>query len=114
MWEKYTGSSFDRKVSYSNIARQRMCLETEFFFIFCFSIKFAIAVGTRNMFTIYFVCLVTRLHDFSSPLSKDNIQKKLDGRCIICGGLAEHLSSYDCSGATRIERYCVEKQFSRS
>ena len=29
------------------------------YFIFCFSIKFAIAIGTRNMFAIYFVCLVS-------------------------------------------------------
>jgi hypothetical protein len=50
-------------------------------------------------------------------MGKDTIQKKLGGTCVICGGLAEKIASYDCAGATRIERYCdscVEKTFSRT
>ena len=49
--------------------------------------------------------------------SKESIQRKLGGRCVICGGLAEHIASYDCNGAVRIERYCspcVKKTFSRT
>jgi hypothetical protein len=52
-----------------------------------------------------------------SPTGKDTIQKKLGGTCVICGGLAQKIASYDCAGATRIERYCdscVEKTFSRT
>ena len=36
-----------------------------------------------------------------SPMGKDTIQKKLGGMCVICGGLAQHIASYDCAGATR-------------
>jgi hypothetical protein len=32
------------------------------YFIFYLSIKFVIAMGTHNMFTIYFVCLVSHNH----------------------------------------------------
>jgi hypothetical protein len=53
-----------------------------------------------------------------SPTGKDTIQKKLGGTCVICGGLAQKIASYDCAGfATRIERYCdscVKKTFARS
>jgi hypothetical protein len=52
-----------------------------------------------------------------SPTGKDTIQKKLGGTCVICGGLAQKIASYDCAGATRIERYCspcVNKTFARN
>ena len=55
--------------------------------------------------------------DKTSPYIKESIQRKLGGRCVICGGLAEHIASYDCAGATRIERYCdacVKKTFARN
>jgi hypothetical protein len=42
-----------------------------------------------------------------SPIGKDTIQKKLGGRCVICGGLAEHIASYDCAGATRIDGIAI-------
>jgi len=53
-----------------------------------------------------------------SPTTKERMQKESGfGMCVVCGGIAQHIASYDCSGATRIERYCspcVEKQFSRN
>ncbi len=52
-----------------------------------------------------------------SPTAKERIQKESGfGMCLICGGIATQKASYDCQGATKIERYCspcVEKQFSR-
>jgi hypothetical protein len=52
-----------------------------------------------------------------TPVSRDRLQAKISGRCCVCGGIPTQIASYDCSGATRIERYCspcVEKQFSRT
>ena len=53
-----------------------------------------------------------------SPAGKERIQKESGfGMCVVCGGIAQHIASYDCAGATRIERYCdacVEKTFSRA
>jgi hypothetical protein len=53
-----------------------------------------------------------------SPMTKDKLLKKTVGSwCVICGGIPTQIASYDCSGATRIERYCdacVEKTFSRT
>jgi hypothetical protein len=53
-----------------------------------------------------------------SPLEKERIQKESGfGMCCLCGGIATQTASYDCAGATRIERYCdscVEKTFSRT
>jgi hypothetical protein len=37
--------------------------------------------------------------------------------CAICGGIPTQIATFDCGGATQIERYCtpcVEKQFSKS
>ena len=52
-----------------------------------------------------------------APSTEDKLLKKTVGSwCVICGGIPTQIASYDCSGATRIERYCdscVEKQFSR-
>ena len=52
-----------------------------------------------------------------SPAGKERIQKQSGfGMCCCCGGIATQTASYDCAGATRIERYCdtcVEKTFSR-
>jgi hypothetical protein len=53
----------------------------------------------------------------TSSWNKEAIQKKLGGRCCVCGELASQIASYDCAGATRIERYCdscVKKTFARS
>lgn len=52
-----------------------------------------------------------------APMTKETIQKKITGMCSLCGGIAQHIASYDYNGATKIERYCsvcVEKQFSRA
>lgn len=63
--------------------------------------------------------LKQRFNSSSSKIGsweKDKIQHKLGGMCVICGGLASQMASYDCAGATRIERYCdacVQKTFSR-
>lgn len=52
-----------------------------------------------------------------SPAAKETLQKQSGfGMCCVCGGIATQRASYDCQGATRIEKYClpcVEKQFSR-
>jgi hypothetical protein len=53
-----------------------------------------------------------------SPAAKEKIQKESGfGMCCCCGGIATQTASYDCAGATRIERYCnpcVEKTFSHT
>jgi hypothetical protein len=53
-----------------------------------------------------------------SDTVKERLQKESGfGMCCCCGGIAQHIASYDCAGATRKERYCspcVEKQFSRA
>jgi hypothetical protein len=52
-----------------------------------------------------------------SDISREALQKKITGKCCVCGDIPTRIASYDCSGATRIERYCdscVEKQFSRT
>jgi hypothetical protein len=52
-----------------------------------------------------------------TPASKDRLLSKISGRCCVCGAIPTQIASYDCSGATRIERYCdscVEKTFSRT
>ena len=53
-----------------------------------------------------------------SPSAKERIQKESGfGMCCCCGGIATQTASYDCAGATRIERYCdacVQKTFSPS
>jgi hypothetical protein len=52
-----------------------------------------------------------------SDISRETLLKKISGRCCVCGGIPTQIASYDCSGATRIERYCdscVEKTFARS
>lgn len=52
-----------------------------------------------------------------TPVARDRLLTKISGRCVICGGIPTQIASYDCAGATRIERYCdscVEKQFSRT
>ena len=42
-----------------------------------------------------------------SPSTKNKLLKKIVGSwCVICGGIPTQIASYDCSGATRIERYC--------
>jgi hypothetical protein len=52
-----------------------------------------------------------------SDTVKERLQKESGfGMCCCCGGIATQKVSYDCAGATRIERYCdscVEKTFSR-
>lgn len=52
-----------------------------------------------------------------TPKSRDTLLAKISGRCCVCGAIPTQIASYDCAGATRIERYCdacVKKQFSRS
>ena len=52
-----------------------------------------------------------------TPKSRDTILSKISGRCCVCGAIPTQIASYDCAGATRIERYCdacVEKTFARS
>lgn len=42
-----------------------------------------------------------------TSIVKDKILKKIAGSwCVICGGIPTQIPSYDCAGATRIERYC--------
>jgi hypothetical protein len=51
------------------------------------------------------------------PTERDRLLTKISGRCVICGGIPTQIASYDCAGATRIERYCdscVVKTFSRA
>jgi hypothetical protein len=53
-----------------------------------------------------------------SDTVKERLQKESGfGMCCCCGGIAQHIASYDIGDGTRIERYCslcVEKQFSRT
>ena len=53
-----------------------------------------------------------------SPAAKEQIQKESGfGMSCCCGGIAQHIASYDCAGATRHERYCddcVNKTFWRA
>ena len=53
-----------------------------------------------------------------SPGAKERIQKESGfGMCCCCGGIPTQMASYDCAGASRVERYCdscVEKTFSRT
>ena len=46
--------------SINDIIRLMLCVIM--YFIFYFSIKFAEATGTHNMFAVYFVCLVPHIH----------------------------------------------------
>jgi hypothetical protein len=58
-----------------------------------------------------------RSRRYTNDWRNEKIMKQLGGICCLCGGLASQIVSYDCSGATRIERYCdecVQKTFSRS
>ena len=52
-----------------------------------------------------------------TPISRETLLKKISGRCCVCGAIPTKIASYDCQGATRIERYCdtcVLKTFARS
>lgn len=52
-------------------------------------------------------------------MQKDRKIRKITGGlyCAICGGIPTQIATFDCGGATQIERYCtpcVEKQFSKA
>ena len=52
-----------------------------------------------------------------TPKGRDRLLAKTSGRCCVCGSIPTQMASYDCAGATRIERYCdscVEKTFART